>query len=117
MRTHCFWNLATNGLKAMPEGGTLTVALGRSKPGLVELRFSDSGFGMDPESQANYFQPFNSSFREGTGLGAAIVYRLVEEHGGRIRIDSREGRGTSVSVLLPEVQAASATLKAAGGQR
>lgn len=112
-----FWNLATNALKAMPDGGTLTVALARPKEGLVEIRFSDSGFGMDPESQANYFQPFNSSFREGTGLGAAIVYRLVEEHGGWIRIDSREGQGTSVSVLLPDAQASSPSLHVAGGER
>jgi signal transduction histidine kinase len=70
---------------------------------------------MDAESQTRYFQPFNGSFREGTGLGAAIVYRLVEEHGGRIQVDSREGEGTTVSVMLPEAQSPTPALSVAGG--
>jgi len=110
-----FWNLATNALKAMPDGGHLTVSVRRPATGLVEIDFTDTGVGMDAESQASYFQPFNGSFREGTGLGAAIVYRLVEEHGGRIQVDSREGEGTTVSVMLPEVQSHAPALSAAGG--
>ena len=52
----------------------------------------------------NYFQPFQGSFGEGTGLGAAIVYRLVEEHGGRIRLHSAPGRGTRVNIVIPRHQ-------------
>ncbi len=111
-----FWNLATNALKAMPDGGTLSVAVRRFREGQIEIRFSDTGIGMDAEMQTRYFQPFNSSFSEGTGLGAAIVYRLVEEHGGRIQIDSREGEGTSVSVVLPETQIPRPAL-VVGGER
>jgi two-component system sensor histidine kinase PilS (NtrC family) len=110
-----FWNLATNALKAMPDGGHLTVSVRRPATGLVEMDFTDTGVGMDAESQASYFQPFNGSFREGTGLGAAIVYRLVEEHGGRIQVDSREGEGTTVSVMLPELQSHAPALSVAGG--
>lgn len=111
-----FWNLATNALKAMPDGGTLSIAVRRFGEERIEIRFSDTGVGMDAELQLRYFQPFSSSFSEGTGLGAAIVYRLVEEHGGRIQVDSREGEGTSVSVVLPQSQLL-APMLAVGGER
>jgi two-component system sensor histidine kinase PilS (NtrC family) len=97
-----FWNLATNSLKAMPRGGTLTIAV---EPGSVreelEIVFSDEGRGMDAADRARYFQPFSGSFERGTGLGAAIVYRLVEEHGGKIQLDSAPGKGTVVTISLP----------------
>jgi two-component system sensor histidine kinase PilS (NtrC family) len=100
-----FWNLATNALKAMPDGGTLSIAARRAGAE-VEISFADEGTGMDARELAGYFQPFRSSFREGTGLGAAIVYRIVEEHGGRIHLESAPGRGTRVSIALPAERAA-----------
>jgi len=60
--------------------------------------------GMDEQQQRLYFQPFSSSFAEGTGLGAAIVYRVVEEHGGRIDMESGSGVGTRVRIVLPRRQ-------------
>jgi len=100
-----FWNLATNALKAMPHGGTLTIEIcTKPEERRVEISFADDGTGMDAAQMEAYFQPFNSSFREGTGLGAAIVYRLVEEHGGRIHVQSEQGRGTKVSIVLPSAQ-------------
>jgi two-component system sensor histidine kinase PilS (NtrC family) len=104
-----FWNLATNSLKAMPEGGALSIGLRWLEEGRqVELCFADQGVGMDETQKQRYFQPFSGSFHEGTGLGAAIVYRLVEEHGGKIQLDSRVGRGTRVSIQLPRWQVAEA---------
>jgi two-component system sensor histidine kinase PilS (NtrC family) len=97
-----FWNLTTNALKAMPDGGTLMIGVeidhAQSR---IEISFHDQGVGMDRRQREQYFQPFSSSFSEGTGLGAAIVYRLVEEHGGRIRLTSSKGRGTCVTISLP----------------
>ncbi len=97
-----FWNLAQNALKAMPQRGTLTIGARRCEGSdEVELSFADDGVGMDERQKRRYFQPFSSSFRHGTGLGGAIVYRLVEEHRGRIQLESSPGQGTTVRVRLP----------------
>jgi two-component system sensor histidine kinase PilS (NtrC family) len=104
-----FWNLTTNALKAMPDGGTLTIEAAAMGAGdRLEVCFADEGIGMDDRALEGYFQPFRSSFQEGTGLGAAIVYRLVEEHGGKIAIESGVGKGTRVRILLPRSRRASA---------
>lgn len=95
-----FWNVARNALKAMPAGGRLTVA-GEVADGAYRLRFTDTGRGMPESHRANLFHPFQSFFDGGTGIGMAIVYRIVEEHGGRIEVDSAEGRGTTITIELP----------------
>jgi two-component system sensor histidine kinase PilS (NtrC family) len=120
-----FWNLATNALKAMPSGGTLAIGVAACDAERVEVVFADQGKGMDEREVEAYFQPFRGSFDEGTGLGAAIVYRLIEEHGGRIGLETAPGRGTRVTIVLPRkgaTQAAGATAlperaEAAGGGR
>jgi two-component system sensor histidine kinase PilS (NtrC family) len=95
-----FWNLAKNALKAMPDGGTLTVKAAAEADGQVVVTFADTGIGMSETDIAANFQPFHGSFASGTGLGLAIVYRIIEEHGGRIRIRSRHGAGTEVALHL-----------------
>ncbi len=95
-----FWNLARNALQAMPDGGRLTVA-GRLIDGVYRLQFRDTGRGMSDEERARLFQPFKSFFDGGTGLGMAIVYRIVSEHQGDIRVESQPGRGTEITVELP----------------
>jgi signal transduction histidine kinase len=93
----------------MPQGGALTIAVSPDMTrNEVAVSFADEGVGMDERARDGYFQPFRSAFDEGTGLGAAIVYRLVEEHGGRIELDSQPGRGTTIRILVPRVRAGSA---------
>jgi signal transduction histidine kinase len=109
-----FWNLATNALKAMPEGGTLTIHLEAPEDGeRIRIRFTDEGRGMTDREIDKYFQPFQSSFRQGNGLGAAIVYRLIEEHHGRIGVESRPGGGTCVFIDLPRASGTSLPVEAA----
>lgn len=107
-----FWNLARNALRAMPDGGTLAV-VGRLGEGAYRLRVVDTGRGMSEEQRANLFHPFRSFFDSGTGIGMAIVYRIVQEHGGRLEVESRPGAGTAITVELP-VAAAAAAVVAAG---
>jgi two-component system, NtrC family, sensor histidine kinase PilS len=95
-----FWNLARNSLRAMPDGGTLRL-IGRLDGDCYRMQVVDTGRGMTQEQRANLFHPFQSFFDGGTGIGMAIVYRIVQEHGGRLRVDSRPGAGTTITVELP----------------
>jgi two-component system sensor histidine kinase PilS (NtrC family) len=99
------WNLATNGLRAMPAGGTLHLAVATDgRPGTdpdVVLTVRDEGRGMPPEEVDEIFQPFRSSFEKGTGLGLAIVHRIVTDYGGTIEVSSAVGAGTTMRVRMP----------------
>ena len=95
-----FWNLARNSLRAMPAGGTLKVE-GRAEGDEYRIKFTDNGRGMGIEERGKMFHPFHSFFDGGSGIGMAIVYRIVEEHGGRLAVDSQPGEGTVITVLLP----------------
>ena len=95
-----FWNLARNALRAMPDGGTLTI-IGHQLTSSYRISFADTGRGMDDEERARLFHPFKTFFDGGTGIGMAIVYRIVEEHGGRLTVDSQPGSGTTITVDLP----------------
>jgi len=104
-----FLNLTLNAAEAMPHGGSLTIR-SRSLPlgGLpgkashVLIRFSDTGVGMTEEHRRRAFTSLLSSTKpKGTGLGLAIVARVVEAHRGQVRVWSRLGKGTTISVILP----------------
>ena len=95
-----FWNVAKNAVCAMPGGGTLDVT-GRDEGDWYTIRFRDSGRGMTPERKEVLFQPFAASFEGGTGLGMAIVRRLVDEHGGKIFVETEVGHGTEIEIRLP----------------
>ena len=96
------WNLATNGLRAMPQGGCLSLvgALDTSSDGVV-LTVKDEGIGIPAEELDNLFQPFHGRFTRGSGLGLAIVHRIVSDYNGEIQVSSKAGQGTTVSVRLP----------------
>jgi two-component system, NtrC family, sensor histidine kinase PilS len=94
------WNLASNGLRAMPSGGRLRLTAAEEKGGVV-LTVQDEGIGIPAEEIDTLFQPFHGSFAKGSGLGLAIVHRTVTEYKGEIEIMSRKGMGTRVSVHLP----------------
>ena len=94
------YNVAKNAVRAMAAGGTLTVT-GREDDGAYTIQFADTGRGMSPDELSRLFTPFSTAFDDGTGLGMAIVRRIVEDHGGTIGIESRPGEGTAVTIHLP----------------
>jgi CheY-like chemotaxis protein len=100
------WNLATNGLRAMPDG---RAAAARGRPaapdgpqaGELEIAVQDEGVGIGSEDLDEIFQPFRGGFSKGTGLGLSIVHRIVSDYGGEVRVTSKPGEGTTVRVVLP----------------
>ena len=113
------WNLATNGLRAMSGGGRLRLAVSseRAPDGdeSVVLAIQDEGCGIAPEDLDGIFQPFRSSFERGTGLGLAVVHRVVTDYNGTIQVSSHVGIGTTMSVRLPAL--AGVTAAAESGHR
>jgi PAS domain S-box-containing protein len=94
--------LAENAIDAMPEGGTLTLGM-RREAGRIIIEVKDTGVGIAPEHMSKIFDPFftTKEVGRGTGLGLAVCYGIVTEHGGRISVDSALGRGTSFAISLP----------------
>ena len=100
------WNLATNGLRAMPRGGRLRLRADARPPSgsrgaEVVLAVDDEGVGIAPEEIDGIFQPFRGGFANGAGLGLSIVHRIASDYGGEVRVASQPGKGTSVEVALP----------------
>lgn len=96
-------NILVNARQAMPNGGQLTVetrvVAGSARP--LQIRIADTGIGIPSDQLARIFQPFFTTKAEGTGLGLAITARIIEDHGGRIAVDSVVGKGTSFTIALP----------------
>jgi len=93
-------NLVLNGAQAMPQGGRLSVALGR-RDGRVRLEVADTGKGVPAELRDRIFEPFVTGRSDGVGLGLALTRRIVEDHGGLIGFDSSD-RGSTFWIDLPE---------------
>jgi signal transduction histidine kinase len=122
--THAAMNLLLNAMQAMPEGGTLRVTAKRVKGStrqlgdssspidpspprpidtgdFVEIAVADTGPGIPAEHLDRIFEPYFTTKEGGTGLGLALAHKIVEEHGGRIAVESRPGSGATFTVTLP----------------
>jgi two-component system sensor histidine kinase PilS (NtrC family) len=116
------WNLYLNAAQAMPEGGRLLIAASAAPPlpqegpsagrnaaeeertPFVELVVADTGIGIPLEVIDRIFDPFFTTRREGSGLGLATVHRIVESHGGSLRVESTVGAGTTFRIRLPQAE-------------
>ena len=101
------WNLGLNACQAMPGDGVLTVSTHRVPGGgeldgdSVDIVFEDTGQGISNEHRDKIFDPFFTTKEEGTGLGLSVVHRIMEDHRGRVQVESAEGVGTRVRLTLP----------------
>lgn len=93
-------NLVKNAAEAMPQGGQVTLSSRRSGD-TVEVEVRDNGPGLSPEQAKMVFNPFFTTKERGTGLGLAVCYRIMRDHGGDIRLESEEGKGCAFTFSLP----------------
>jgi signal transduction histidine kinase len=95
-------NVLENALQAVGDGGHVTIRL-RHEPGegRVYAEVEDDGPGLSPEARARVFEPFFSTKSDGSGLGLALVKKIVEDHGGGVALESDPGRGARVTLWLP----------------
>jgi two-component system, NtrC family, sensor kinase len=98
-------NLCLNAREAMEDGGTIHIGT-RTEEDQVILEVRDTGHGIKPEDIEQLFEPFFSTkpVGQGTGLGLSVTYGIVDQHSGRIEVDSEEGTGTTFTVLLPSLR-------------
>ena len=95
-----FTNLIQNAVEAMLNGGTITIEAEKNKE--IKIEVHDTGTGIPAENLKKIFLPFYTTKDKGTGLGLALVHKIVLSHGGRIEVESTEGMGTVFRVILPK---------------
>jgi two-component system sensor histidine kinase PilS (NtrC family) len=94
-----FWNFGENAVRAMQQGGTLRVGI-EALADDWQISFADTGKGMTPQQTEKIFEPFQSNFEGGTGLGLAVVYQIVQAHEGKVWARSKPGQGTTFVMRL-----------------
>lgn len=97
-----FMNMILNAKDAMPGGGSLDIST-ESDENTVTVIFKDTGIGIDPDHLSKIFDPFftTKQIGKGTGLGLAVSYGIIQDHGGRINVTSMPGEGTEFHITLP----------------
>ena len=109
-----FINLIKNAVEAMPAGGVLTLGTGipsdflystikteKGRKTMIAVKVSDTGSGIEPDAMKEIFNPFYSTKGGGLGLGLALSLKVIEEHGGTIKVDTKPGNGTVFTIYLP----------------
>ena len=98
-----FTNLVINALESIDGGGggKVSIRLSNTRENSVKVEVTDTGRGISPEDISKVFEPYFSTKETGTGLGLAIVKKAVDDHGGTINVASKQGSGTTFTIILP----------------
>jgi two-component system nitrogen regulation sensor histidine kinase NtrY len=98
--TQALENLIQNAIEATSDGGTLNISTQLVNEEKIRIKIQDTGIGMSPETLVQIFEPYYTTKKTGTGLGMAIVQRIITDHDGEIFVESEEGIGTTVWIEL-----------------
>jgi len=113
-----FWNFAENAVRAMRDGGSGTLKVSIERLGDDwQVSFADTGTGMTPQQTEKIFEPFQSNFEGGTGLGLAVVYQIVQAHEGKVWARSKPGQGTTFVLRLRRLDAERPAVSPAPAER
>lgn len=93
-------NLVKNGIEAMPNGGSIFIQATKVK-GFVQIQLKDEGVGMDEKQLSRIGRPYYSTKEKGTGLGLMICFEIIQRMNGKILVESKVGKGTKFTILLP----------------
>ena len=98
-----FFNIIYNSVQAIKHNGTITIKVSVDENNMVHVSVKDNGIGMSKVTTRKMFDPFytKKSPGQGSGLGMTIVYNIVNDHGGRVKVNSKLGEGTLIEVVLP----------------
>ena len=96
-----FINLLKNSVEAIDPQGDIILSISSPDNKTVSIKISDSGIGMSPESLSRIFEPFYTTKENGTGLGLLITQKIIQDHGGSLKLTSKTGKGTTAEVQLP----------------
>lgn len=99
-----FINLLKNATEAMPDGGEIQIDVARSEEEHVIIRFTDQGYGIPEDRLPSLGQPFYTTKEKGTGLGLMVSYKIIKDHKGSIKVNSKVNEGTCFEVILPIVK-------------
>lgn len=99
-----FINVLKNAVEAMPDGGYVTIEISRPQPDQIAVKIIDKGKGIPEELMAHVGEPFITNKEAGTGLGLMVSQRIIQGHQGIFEIESEEGKGTTVTILLPSAE-------------
>ena len=109
-----FFNLVKNAMQAMADGGRLEIRLVADDRDLA-ISFKDTGSGMGADVFNRLFEPFMTNKAKGAGLGLMIVQRIVQDHGGRLDVSTKQGAGSCFRIILPLANRKAGMLPANGG--
>ncbi len=98
--TQVLLNLVINAIEAMPDGGELLIR-STTADGQLRIIVRDTGAGLSPDEAAKIFEPFYTTKADGTGLGLAVSYGIIQRHGGQISVVGQPGQGTTFTITLP----------------
>ncbi|MCC3646483.1 PAS domain S-box protein [Cytobacillus oceanisediminis] len=96
-----FLNIIKNAIEAMPDGGQLTIKVMKKTGNTISVQFIDQGVGISEDRISSLGEPFYTTKEKGTGLGLMICYKIIENHNGRLTIESKVGEGTKMEIELP----------------